>query len=206
MQLPTLVSLPFTRILSLALNISIIVEALYARNKNPIISLMALEGIKALAESLPIIVLDPSSLNARSKAQYGAWLCRLCLGSISMALHHKLCYTLGGSYNMPHAETHTIILPHALAYNAPYIPEVIKQLAAVLPRSKGDAIRGLTVLLTKLGVKRGLADFGFREEDINEATKLALSNPYWNPRSVEEAPVRELIRRAVIGEQAKADF
>lgn len=215
MQLPTLVSFTFRRnhatllcdlLLSLALNISIIVEALYARNKNPIISLMALEGIKALAESLPIILLDPSSLDARSKAQYGAWLCGLCLGSVGMALHHKLCHTLGGSYNMPHAETHTIILPHALAYNAPYIPEVMKQLAEVLPESNGDAIRGLDILLTKLRVKRGLADFGFREEDIDEAARRAVLNPYWNPRSIEGAPVRELIRRAVMGEQAKADF
>ena len=35
-----------------------------------------------------------------------------------MGLHHKLCHTLGGSFNLPHAEVHTVVLPHALAYNA----------------------------------------------------------------------------------------
>jgi alcohol dehydrogenase class IV len=81
-----------------------------------------------------------------------------------MSLHHKLCHTLGGSFNMPHAETHTIILPHALAYNAPNIPEVMKKLAEVLPGSDGDAIKGLNLLLDRLGVKKGLKDFGFKEE------------------------------------------
>jgi alcohol dehydrogenase class IV len=93
-----------------------------------------------------------------------------------MALHHKLCHTLGGSFNMPHAETHTIVLPHALAYNAPRIPEVMAQLAAVLPESNGDAINGLNVLLTKLKVKRGLKDFGFKEEDVDKAADIAVAN------------------------------
>lgn len=107
---------------------------------------------------------------------------------------------------MPHAETHTIVLPHALAYNAPRIPKVMAQLAAVLPESNGDAINGLNVLLTKLKVKRGLKDFGFKEEDIDKAADIAVANPYWNPREVEREPIRELIRRAWAGEEARADL
>ncbi|KAH8712041.1 hypothetical protein GQ44DRAFT_625996, partial [Phaeosphaeriaceae sp. PMI808] len=117
------------------------VKALYAQNGNPIVSLLALEGIKAVANSLPIIASAPSDIPARQQALYRAWLCGTCLGSVSMSLHHKLCHTLGGSYNMPHAETHTIILPHALAYNAPNIPEVMEKLAAALPDSDGDAVK-----------------------------------------------------------------
>ncbi|PMD24688.1 maleylacetate reductase [Hyaloscypha hepaticicola] len=182
------------------------VEALYARNTNPIINLLALEGISALASSLPEIVSNSSSLPARQKALYGAWLCGTCLGAVGMSLHHKLCHTLGGSFNMPHAETHTIILPHALAYNAPNIPEVMKKLAEVLPGSDGDAIKGLNLLLDKLGVKRGLKDFGFKEEDVDKAAEIAVGNPYWNPRPVEEKPIRELLRRAWAGEEARADL
>ncbi|KAG4436083.1 hypothetical protein IFR05_008439 [Cadophora sp. M221] len=166
----------------------------------------ALEGIKALATSLPTIIASPSDITARTNAQYGAWLCGVCLGSVGMALHHKICHTLGGSFSMPHAETHTIVLPHALAYNTPKIPEAMKKLAEVLPESDGDAIRGLNVLLGKLGVKRGLKEFGFKEEDVDRAADIAVANPYWNPRPVEREAIRELIRRAVVGEDAKADF
>jgi len=182
------------------------VEALYAQNTNPIISLLALEGTKALASALPQIVATPSDVEARTKALYGAWLCGLCLGSVGMSLHHKLCHTLGGSFNLPHAETHTIVLPHALAYNAPEISGVMKQLAEVLPGSDGDAIKGLNVLLENLKVKRGLKEFGMKEEDVDKAADIAVSNPYWNPRKVEKEGVRELIRRAWAGEEARANL
>lgn len=182
------------------------VEALYAKNTNPVMNLLALEGTKALAESLPIIVEDPQNAAARSKAQYGAWLCATCLGSVGMALHHKLCHTLGGSFNLPHAETHTIVLPHAIAYNAPKIPEVMRKLADVLPESDGDAIKGLNVLLTKLKVKRGLKEFGMKEEDVEKAAEIAVSNPYFNPRAIEKEPLRETIRRCWAGEEARADL
>lgn len=182
------------------------VEALYAQNGNPIINLMALEGIKSLAESLPILVKDPHALEARSRAQYGTWLCGICLGSVGMSLHHKLCHTLGGSFELPHAETHTVILPHALAYNSPNVPEAMRSLAQVLPESNGDAIRGLNVLLDKLGVKRDLKSFGMKEADVQKATEITLSNPYWNPRAIERDPIEEIIRRAWAGETARADL
>ncbi|KAK5163128.1 uncharacterized protein LTR77_010912 [Saxophila tyrrhenica] len=182
------------------------VEALYARNTNPVINLLSLDGTKALAESLPIIVNSLQDVEARSRAQYGAWLCGMVLGAVGMSLHHKLCHTLGGSFNLPHAETHTIVLPHAIAYNAPNIPETMRKLAEVLPESDGDAIKGLNVLLTKLKVKRGLKEFGMKEEDVDKAAEIAVSNPYWNPRDIEKEPLRETIRRCWAGEEARADL
>ncbi|KAF3482918.1 uncharacterized protein GIQ15_02242 [Arthroderma uncinatum] len=171
------------------------VEALYARNGNPIVKLLAREGIKSLSTALPEIVANPHSEAARSAALYGAWLCGLCLGSVGMALHHKLCHALGGSFNLPHAETHTAVLPHAIAYNSPNIPDTMATLAEVLPGSEGDAIRGLNVLLAKLQVKRGAKEFGMKEEDIDQAAEIAVRNAYWNPREVQKKPIRELIRR-----------
>jgi len=182
------------------------VEALYAANKNPVVSVLALEGIRSLARSLPTLVSLPSDINARRDALYGAWLCGFCLGSVDMALHHKLCHTLGGSFNLPHAETHTIILPHSLAYNAPAIPEAMQKLAEVLPDSDGDAIKGLNLLLERLGVQKALKDLGLKEEDVTKAAELALSKPYPNPRTLEKASIQELIRRAWAGENARADL
>ncbi|KAH8883729.1 putative maleylacetate reductase [Thozetella sp. PMI_491] len=160
------------------------VEALYARNSNPIISLLAQEGTRALATSLPQIIEDPRLQTARSTALYGAWLCGTCLGNVGMSLHHKLCHTLGGSFNLPHAETHTISLPE----------------------SDGDAVKGLNVLLWKLKVERGLKAYGMKESDIDMAADIAVSSPYWNPREIERSAVRELIRRAWAGEDARSDL
>ncbi|KAI5821315.1 maleylacetate reductase [Pyronema omphalodes] len=183
------------------------VEALYATNANPVTSLLALEGIRALAVALPQIVENSSSAEARQLALYGAWLCGACLGTVGMSLHHKLCHTLGGTFNLPHAQTHTIVLPHALAYNFPGLsPDVQKRLGDAFPDSNGDPIVGLNVLLEKLKVERALKAYGMKEEDIDKAADLAVANPYANPRKVERDGVREVIRRAWAGEPAKQDL
>ncbi|KAH7112077.1 maleylacetate reductase [Dendryphion nanum] len=181
-------------------------EALYAQDTNPIIRLLAKEGIRALAASLPIIMADGSDINARSMALYGAWLCGVCLGSTTMALHHKLCHVVAGSFNLPHAETHTILLPHTIAYNHPSISEANKDLAEVLPGAEGDSIRGLNNLIDKLGVERKLSEYGMEEDDIGKAAEIAMKNPYANPRMIEKEKIQELVRRAWAGEPARADL
>ena len=100
-------------------------EALYAENLNPITAMMAEEGIRALAQGMPQVAKNPRDLDGRSNCLYGAWLCGAVLGTTSMALHHKLCHVLGGTWNLPHAETHTVILPHAIAFNYPAAPEAM---------------------------------------------------------------------------------
>lgn len=179
------------------------VEALYARDRNPIVTLMALEGIGALARALPRIVADPRDQGARADALYGAWLCGTCLGAVGMALHHKLCHTLGGSFDLPHAETHTIVLPHALAYTAPAIPEAMAQLAATL--GTDDPARALYDLAGAVGAARALGDLGMAESAIDEATDRAIANPYWNPRPLERTPLRGTIARAWSGAPPRTD-
>lgn len=174
------------------------VEALYAKDKNPIVSLMAVECVRAFGHALPAIVRDVQNLEARSDALYGAWLGGACLGLVGMALHHKLCHVLGGSFELPHAETHTVILPHAIAYNAAAAPEAMKELAAAL--GVEDAAKGLFDLIGKLGAPRSLRELGMTQSAIDQAADLAVQSPYWNPRPVERNAIRELIARAWAGE------
>lgn len=173
------------------------VEALYARNRNPIVDLFACESIGSLAEALPIIASHPDNVEARTGALYGAWLAGICLGAVGMSLHHKLCHTLGGTFDLPHAETHTIVLPHALAYNAPAIPDVMTRLGQVLKTD--DPPRALYDLAGKVGAERSLDKIGMPAAGIDTACNLALSNPYWNPRAIERAPLEALLRRAHAG-------
>ncbi|KAJ4983011.1 Maleylacetate reductase 1 [Stagonosporopsis vannaccii] len=182
------------------------VEALYAPDTNPIIRMMAKEGIRAISQALPAIVTSPHDLEARSKALYGAWLCGVCLGSTTMSLHHKLCHTLGGSFNLPHAETHAVLLPHTFAYNSPAVTAAGRDLAEALQCSDGDPVKGLNDLLNGLGVCRALREYGLQEGDVDRAASIALQNAYSNPRTIEEARIRELVRRAWAGEQARADL
>ncbi|MCB8883578.1 maleylacetate reductase [Acidisoma cellulosilytica] len=175
------------------------VEALYAQDRNPIMSLMALEGIRAMARALPVIVQSPGDRAARSDALYGAWLCGLCLGTVGMALHHKLCHTLGGTFDLPHAETHTAVLPHAVAYNAPALPDEMAALAAALGAT--DAAQGLFDLADAVGAQHALKHLGMPEAGIERTADMAVANPYWNPRPLERQAIRDLIAHAYAGER-----
>ncbi|HUG62061.1 MAG TPA: maleylacetate reductase [Methylomirabilota bacterium] len=170
------------------------VEALYARDANPVVSMMAEAGIAKLASALPGIARDPLARAARTDALYGAFLCGVCLGSVGMALHHKLCHTLGGTFDLPHAETHAAVLPHALAFTAPAVAAAMQAMARALGCE--DPARALYDLAGAVGAPRALRDLGMPEAGIDRAADLALANPYWNPRPLERAAIRDLIARA----------
>ena len=175
------------------------VEALYAENRNPVISIMSEEGIKALAESLPIVVKEPEDMEARSKALYGAWLAGTALGTVGMSIHHKLCHTLGGSFNLPHAEVHSVIIQHATKYNQDHAPEAMAAIARALNTTPDNAAGALFDLLTKVGAPTSLQAIGMKEEDLEKAAEIALSKPYYNPREVTLNGVRELLHNAYAG-------
>ncbi|TAK80796.1 MAG: maleylacetate reductase [Betaproteobacteria bacterium] len=172
------------------------VEALYAHDGNPIVSLMAEEGIRALAAALPKIAISPKDLQARTDALYGAWLAGCSISTTSVALHHKLCHVLGG-LGLPHAETHAILLPHAVRYNHDAAPEAMARIRKAI--GLGDAATSIYDLETKLGIPMRLADIGMKEQDIERAAQIANAAPYPNPRKVEYEPVLALLRDAYAG-------
>jgi len=173
------------------------VEALYAEDANPVISLMAEESIRALGDALPAIVRIPDDREMRSRALYGAWLAGTCLGAVGMALHHKLCHTLGGTFNLPHAQTHAAMLPHTAHYNHAAAPDALRRVARALGGTDAaDAGPLLFRLNRQLGLSAALADIGMPEAGLDEAADLACRNPYANPQPIERAPIRELLQRA----------
>lgn len=173
------------------------VEGLYAVDGNPIVSLMAEDGIRVLAKCLPVIKADPANKEARAEALYGCWLAGSVLGAASVALHHKLCHTLGGAFDMPHAQTHTAVLPHAVAYNAPAAPEAMERASRAL--GGRDPAMALYDLAKELGAEMALSRLGMPHEGIAKAADLATRNPYPNPRPITEEGIAALLERAYAG-------
>ena len=197
---PSLVAgLPVPMTVTSALNaIAHAVEALYARDRNPLSSMLAMEGIRAFARSLPQVVADPQNLTARGETLYGAWLCGTVLGQVGMALHHKLCHTLGGSFNLPHAETHAVILPHAIAYNDIAAAELLAPITEIFGgRTPGQALHSFAVAMK---APLALRDLGLAEGDLDRAADIATQSPYWNPRPIEKGALRELLQAAWAGD------
>ena len=191
-------SLPVAPSMTSGLNaIAHAVEALYAVDGNPMTTLLAEEGIRSLASALPRIHADPQDRSARDQALYGAWLCGTCLGQVGMALHHKLCHTLGGAFGLPHSETHSVVLPHSIAYNAAATGAMDRLRRAL--GTDDDPALALFALAGRLGAPTALRTLGMQEADIARAAELAAANPYPNPRTIERGPIEALLRRAWAG-------
>lgn len=194
-------------------------EALYAADANPVTSILAEEGMRALAQGLPRVVREPENMEARSDCLYGAWLCGAVLGSVGMALHHKLCHTLGGTWNLAHADTHTVVLPHVIAYNYAQAPAAMRRIeralgivttaggsvatasgsVATASGAAAHAAQGLYDLARSLGAPMSLKEIGMKEADLDRAAQIATQAPYPNPRPVEYAGIRRLLDAAYHG-------
>jgi maleylacetate reductase len=158
------------------------VEALYAADANPVTDQHALDAVSRIGRALPRLAADPADPEARADLLHAAWLAGTCLATVGMGLHHKLCHTLGGSFGLPHAETHTVVLPHAMAYNASAAPDAMRRIADAL--GVPDAPSGVYDLVASLGGPTSLRGLGMAESDLPRAADLAVATPYPNPREL----------------------
>lgn len=181
-----------------------LVEAHYAPDISPIGIMQAQEGIRALAVSLPQLVQDPQDLGARSDAMYGAWLAGWVLGTSSMGVHHKICHVLGGAYNLPHADTHSAVLPYVAAYNASAAPAAMDGVVQALRQGKHpaqSAASGLFDLQLRIGAPTCLAEVGFDPAQIAHAASLVVAGAPVNPRQIDQASIEALLQDAVAGQR-----
>ncbi|HWN67275.1 MAG TPA: iron-containing alcohol dehydrogenase, partial [Haliangium sp.] len=176
------------------------VEALYAQGVDPLTQLAAEEAIRAIARHLPALLEAPRDLDARSALLHGAHLAGMCLGSASMGLHHKICHVLGGSFGLPHAATHTVILPHVIHFQHEAAADAIARVARAL--GAPDAARAAGAvhdLAVRVGAPTTLRALGFEHGDVDRAVELVVEAPYRNPRAVDRESVRALLDAAYHG-------
>jgi len=173
------------------------VEALYAEQANPIISMMAEDSIRALGKALPRIAEAPDDIEARGEALYGSWLAGACLGSVGMAIHHKICHTLGGTFDLSHADIHALMIPYSAAYNREAASDAMARVARALGGHDGP--RALYALMQNVAVKKSLKEFGLKPADLDRAADLAVTNAYYNPRPIDRASIRGMLQQAYDG-------
>jgi len=178
------------------------VDSMWGPRVDPIDQALALEGIRALAQGLPTVATDPREIAGRELTLYGAYLAAVAFASAGSGLHHKICHVLGGMYNLPHAQTHAVVLPHVLALNAPSVPHVEQRMAAAFDTA--TALDGLQRLRGQVDAPRALRDYGLREEDLPAAVDAVLAAvPAGNPTPVTATNLDELLRAAWQGSEPR---
>lgn len=175
------------------------IDSLWAPGADPINAALAGEGIRALSRGLPKIVADPESIDGRDEALYGAYLSAVAFASAGSGLHHKICHVLGGTFNLPHAQTHATVLPYVLAFNASHAPEAEARAAAAF--GTGTALEGLEKLRRQVAAPQRLSDYGFTADGIPEAVEIVLEKiPADNPREVTDDNLSALLAAALSGD------
>jgi maleylacetate reductase len=180
------------------------VEALYAVDANEASTNAALEGLRLLNESLPLLAVSPDDRTQRERALMGAWRAGFALATVQMALHHKLCHTLGGSFDLPHAETHAVLIPYTSAYNRDAAPEAMKLAAQALDVE--DAPSGILNLARSIPAPLSLQEIGMREEDLDRAAELAVQKQYPNPRKIDRESILLLLEAAFAGDSTFVSY
>lgn len=175
------------------------VEALYAVGHNPVASAIALEGVRAIADSLPRVMRQPDDVDARGDLLYGAMLGGMSLGATASGFHHRLCHILGGKFNLIHADTHSVILPHAVAFNARALPEEMRRLAEALGVPGGDPAAALWDLAKTSDIPTDLASLGLPREGLEEVAAEVVVEEKSNPVPLDEASVMALLNAAYDG-------
>ena len=171
------------------------VDSMWAPRTDPVNTTLAVEGVRVLRDGLPKVVRDPAGLAGREQALYGAYLSAVAFASAGSGLHHKICHVLGGRYDLPHAQTHAVVLPYVLALNGPHVPDAERRLAGAFDAPA--ALAGLQALRADLRAPRALRDYGFQRSMIPDAAAEILpAVPDTNPVAVTTDDLQRLLRQA----------
>lgn len=173
------------------------IEALYAPHTTPVVRLLAGEAIRALNEALPRVVADGSDLDARGTALYGAYLAGGALAVAGTSIHHRIAHILGGTWNLPHAPLHAVLLPHTVAFAAPAVGDALAPAATAMGVEKVPA--ALFDLLTRLRIGPALTSAGMPADALGEAVDAVLHARPSSPRPVERRAVDRLLSGAFAG-------
>jgi maleylacetate reductase len=178
------------------------VDSLWAPRADPINRAMASEGMRALVPGLRGLRADTKDLHAHERVLYGTYLSGVALASAGAGMHHKICHVLGGTFNLPHAPTHAVVLPYVAAYNTAADPDSAARIAEAL--GTPHAAPGLWDLARQVGAPGSLGEIGFTEDAVDLAAELATAAiPDSNPRQVSQESVATLLRSALRGDDVR---
>lgn len=182
------------------------VEALYAPSADPLTSMTALAGAELIARVLPAAAARAAQGNAADQDSRRGLLWASCLagrsfGTAGGSLHHSLCHLLGGSADLPHAQTHAVVLPHVVAFLAPVLDREFARLAAALDVDSADLAGAIWDLGAKAGTPAGLRELGLAEASLPAlARELAARSPA-SPRPLDDQGALGLLTAAWTGER-----
>jgi alcohol dehydrogenase class IV len=184
------------------------IEALYSKTRHPLSTATALSGLRYISNALLSCYQDGNNLEARTEMLLGSHLAGHSLASVSMGLHHGLCHVLGGSAGVPHGIANSIILPHAIRFNADATVSQLLLAAEAMgilingisPVTAIESLAGkISELIGKMNLPQRLRDTHIKETDLPSLAQLAFQNRTVqnNPKPIDDvSQIEKLLRDA----------
>ncbi len=184
------------------------IEALYSVARNPVSTAAAVSGVRHISNALYCCYENGNNLDARTELLTGAHLAGLSLASVKMGLHHGLCHVLGGTANVPHGIANSIILPHAIRFNADVTaPQLLPAAEAMGISLNGTSskvalealVQKIFDLVGKMNLPQRLRDAGVKESELPHLAQLGFQNRTVqnNPKPITgPAQIETLLRAA----------
>src|SRR6266508_615766 len=186
------------------------IEALYSVTRHPLSTAVAIRGVRHINNALLRCYQDGHNLEARTEMLIGSHLAGLSLASVTMGLRHGLCHVLGGTANIPHGIANSIILPHAIRFNADVTASQLLPAAEAMgislnvksPMVVMEAMaQKIFDLVGQMNLPQRLRDAGvnLKESDLPQLAQIAFQNRTVqnNPKPITEpAPIEILLRAA----------
>ncbi|HBY56481.1 MAG TPA: alcohol dehydrogenase [Candidatus Atribacteria bacterium] len=179
------------------------IESYLGKKNQEITDVLALHAIGLIGKSLVKAVKDGKNLEARKDMAMAALLSGLCLSNSGLGAAHALSHPLGVYYKIPHGLSCAVLLPYVMEYNLPVITKRLAKIAqslgedvSLLSESEAAqrAVEKIKEILSQVGIKDNLSEWGIKEEDFPQLIKGAkggtLNN---NPREVSDKDLIELL-------------
>jgi alcohol dehydrogenase class IV len=166
------------------------VEALWAPDRSAMTDALATESFDLFLTHLPAVLADGADLPARDQLQQAGWLAGLCLAQTRMGLHHQLAHALGGTFDLPHAELHAMLLPHVMAFNLPAAPAAAARLERVVG---SDPVSAVAEIARAYDGPTTLRELGVPSQDLRAVAERVAATPYPNPRAFDAAELFGLL-------------
>jgi alcohol dehydrogenase class IV len=184
------------------------IEAFVSLGHNQLADHHALRAVVMVTDNLVHTMERPKDMPARVLMAQAALEAGLAFTNAILGAAHAMSHQVGGLLDLPHGVINGILLPHVIRFNAEADPGPYATIAACVGVADrrapaGDAALALADriqrLAADLGVPRGLAGIGVRDEDVPRLASTALQDACMstNPRPADEAQMRALFRAAM---------
>ena len=193
-------SVPAAALLASGMNgLAHCIEGLYSKTRTPVSTALALHGIGLFAQALPCVADAPESVQARQRLLIAGHIGGLVLMNARTCVHHAICHALGAVAGVSHGEANAVILPHAMAFNAPAAAEALADVARAWhgpddPKTQPApaaqaAVSLVRALQGRIGVPTRLRDIGIDRAALGPIAQKVMTERgvYFNPRVVESA-------------------